>query len=70
MFNDVIQTLMSKFSHFITDAVQGNTFLIQVSGTVSFSGETKPFQQAFIITAQSDKWKIVSDNFRMQEPVE
>ncbi|XP_059622313.1 NTF2-related export protein [Phlebotomus argentipes] len=45
------------------------TFLIQVSGSVKFSndGLARPFQQTFIITAQADKWKIVSDCYRLQD---
>uniref|UniRef100_A0A182JE74 NTF2-related export protein n=1 Tax=Anopheles atroparvus TaxID=41427 RepID=A0A182JE74_ANOAO len=55
----------------VDDAVSSQlTFLIQVSGTVRF-GDTpmKPFQQTFMITAQGDKWKIVSDCFRLQDGI-
>lgn len=46
------------------------TFLIQVSGTVKFQDKSpKSFQQTFMVTAQGDKWKIVSDCFRLQEPI-
>lgn len=53
----------------VEDAMSGQpTFLIQVSGTVKFQNNpTKPFQQSFMITAQADKWKIVSDCFRLQD---
>ena len=56
----------------LEEAVSGQfTLLIQAAGSVHFgSGETKPFQQTFLITAQGDKWKIVSDCFRLQEPIE
>lgn len=44
------------------------TFLIQVSGNVKFQNNPqKPFQQTFMITAQSEKWKIASDVFRLQD---
>ncbi|XP_034254822.1 NTF2-related export protein [Thrips palmi] len=58
------------------EAVSGQfTLLIQAAGSVHFgSGETKPFQQTFLITAQvlaqGIKWKIVSDCYRLQEPIE
>lgn len=52
----------------LEDAV---TLLIQAAGSVHFgTSETKPFQQTFLITAVGDKWKIVSDCFRLQEPIE
>ncbi|XP_026286532.1 NTF2-related export protein [Frankliniella occidentalis] len=56
----------------LEEAVAGQfTLLIQAAGHVHFgSGETKPFQQTFLITAAADKWKIVSDCFRLQEPIE
>lgn len=56
------------------------TLLIQVSGTVRFTDYQvsgtfkytdkleKSFQQTFMITAQGDKWKIVSDCFRLLGP--
>lgn len=52
-------------------AVSGQiTFLIQVSGTVKYQDRVpKSFQQSFVVTAQGDKWKIVSDCFRLQEPL-
>ncbi|XP_044733787.1 NTF2-related export protein isoform X2 [Chrysoperla carnea] len=55
----------------IDSAVAGQlTFLIQVSGNVKFQDkQPKSFQQNFMITAQGDKWKIVSDCFRLQEPI-
>lgn len=46
------------------------TFIIQVSGIVKYQEKPpKSFQQNFVITAQGDKWKIVSDCFRLQEPL-
>lgn len=53
------------------EAVNGQlTFMIQVSGTVRYQDKSaKTFQQNFIITAQGDKWKIVTDCFRLQEPI-
>ncbi|KAF2879157.1 hypothetical protein ILUMI_27009 [Ignelater luminosus] len=46
------------------------SFLIQVSGTVKYQDKPpKSFQQSFVITAQGDKWKIVTDCFRLQEPL-
>lgn len=52
-------------------AVSGQlTFMIQASGTVRYQDKTpKTFQQNFVVTAQGDKWKIVSDCFRIQEPL-
>lgn len=48
------------------------TLLIQVSGTVRYTDyqdkQEKSFQQTFMITAQGDKWKIVSDCFRLLGP--
>uniref|UniRef100_A0A0V0G602 NTF2-related export protein n=1 Tax=Triatoma dimidiata TaxID=72491 RepID=A0A0V0G602_TRIDM len=45
-------------------------FLIKVTGTVKYQSKSaKPFTQTFIITNQEDKWKIVSDTFRLQEPI-
>lgn len=44
------------------------TFIIQVSGNVKFhENPPKPFQQSFMITAQDNKWKIVTDCFRLQD---
>ncbi|XP_030766115.1 NTF2-related export protein [Sitophilus oryzae] len=52
-------------------AVNGQlTFIIQASGTVKYQDKSpKTFQQNFVVTAQGDKWKIVSDCFRIQEPL-
>lgn len=45
-------------------------YVIKTAGNVSFQGrQARLFQQNFIITAEGDKWKIVSDCFRFQEPV-
>ncbi|KAF5286729.1 hypothetical protein FQR65_LT12462 [Abscondita terminalis] len=65
-------TLMTLDAQPILDnAVNGQlSFLIQASGTVTYQDKTpKSFQQSFVITAQNDKWKIVSDCFRLQEPL-
>ncbi|XP_070151755.1 NTF2-related export protein isoform X1 [Polyergus mexicanus] len=44
------------------------TFLVKVGGQVKYEEKSpKPFNQTFLITAMGDKWKIVSDCFRMQE---
>lgn len=44
------------------------TFLVKVSGQVKYQEKTnRPFNQNFLITAMADKWKIVSDCFRLQE---
>lgn len=44
------------------------TLLIEVSGTVKFQDNpSRMFQQTFMVTAQQDKWKIVSDCFRIQD---
>lgn len=44
------------------------TMLIMVSGISRIHGnQQKQFQQTFMITAQGDKWKIVSDDFRIQD---
>ncbi|BET00586.1 Nuclear transport factor 2 (NTF2) domain [Nesidiocoris tenuis] len=45
-------------------------FLITVAGTVKFSSKNhRPFTQNFMITNHEDKWKIVSDCFRCQDPL-
>lgn len=44
------------------------TILVMVSGYFKLgNNSSKPFQQTFMITAQGDKWKIVSDCFRIQD---
>lgn len=44
------------------------TFCITCGGTVKYNGhEVKPFQQSFIITADGDKFRIVSDIYRVQD---
>ncbi|XP_053994061.1 NTF2-related export protein isoform X2 [Hylaeus anthracinus] len=44
------------------------TFLVKVGGQVRYDDKAlKPFNQSFLITAMGDKWKIVSDCFRIQE---
>ncbi|XP_028141139.1 NTF2-related export protein [Diabrotica virgifera virgifera] len=64
-----IQTLDAQ--PVLDSAVNGQlTFIIQVTGSVKYQEKTpKTFQQNFIITAQGDKWKIVSDCMRLQEPL-
>ncbi|CAG9840459.1 unnamed protein product [Diabrotica balteata] len=64
-----IQTLDAQ--PVLDTAVNGQlTFIIQVTGNVKYQDKSpKTFQQNFIITAQGDKWKIVSDCMRLQEPL-
>lgn len=53
----------------IDDAVSSQkTLLIIVSGSIRYNNSSKPFQQTFMVTAQGDKWKIVSDCLRLQSP--
>lgn len=67
----MLKTLVLNCHVFSDSAVSGQlTFMIQVSGSVKYQDKTpKTFQQTFIVTAQGDKWKIVSDCFRIQEPL-
>lgn len=54
----------------IDEIANQNTMLIMVSGMSriqSNQNQQKQFQQTFMITAQGDKWKIVSDCFRIQD---
>lgn len=63
-------TIVTLDSHPIVDDSISNqpTLLVHVSGNVTFQNNPiKPFQQSFMITAQDDKWKIVSDCFRLQD---
>lgn len=55
----------------ILDASAGRTVLIQVSGTVKIGGHrSKAYQQTFTLTADvNDKWKIVTDTFRLQDGI-
>lgn len=54
----------------IIDSAAGKTILIQVSGTVKLGGQrSKAFQQTFTVTALMEKWKIVTDCFRLQEGI-
>lgn len=47
------------------------TFLVKTGGQVKYDDKnSKLFNQTFLITAVSDKWKIVSDCFRAQELLE
>ncbi|CAG0885132.1 unnamed protein product, partial [Cyprideis torosa] len=47
------------------------TILLTCAGNIRFGddGVDRSFNQAFLITAVDDKWKIVSDDFRIQEPL-
>lgn len=52
----------------IDAASNQKTLLIMVSGMFRTSNNPgKQFQQTFMVTAQGDKWKIVSDCFRIQD---
>lgn len=65
-------TLWSLDSQRVFAPVSNNklAYLIKVSGNVKFQSRTpKPFSQTFMITNHDDKWKIVTDCFRFQEPV-
>ncbi|KAJ9578367.1 hypothetical protein L9F63_005399 [Diploptera punctata] len=65
-------TLTSLDAQPVLDSAVGNqlTFVILGCGFVKYQDKVpRPFQQNFMITAQGDKWKIVSDCFRLQEPV-
>ncbi|EDW57010.1 NTF2-related export protein [Drosophila sechellia] len=43
-------------------------YLIMASGSVKFSDQPlRKFQQTFIVTAENEKWKVVSDCYRLQE---
>lgn len=54
----------------ILDISAGRTILIQVSGTVKIEKQrSKAFQQTFTLTAEGDKWKIVTDTFRLQDGI-
>ncbi|CAL4121280.1 unnamed protein product [Meganyctiphanes norvegica] len=46
-----------------------STILVTTYGTSSFQERKQLFQQTFLITAENDKWKVVSDNFRFQTVV-
>ncbi|EDW62770.1 NTF2-related export protein-like [Drosophila novamexicana] len=52
-------------------AVGGQTtYIILASGTVKYAEQQmRTFQQSFVITAENDKWKIASDCYRLQEPI-
>ena len=54
----------------ILDSSAGKSYLIQVSGTVKINNQkSRAFQQSFLITAQDNKWKIVTDTFRLQDGI-
>ncbi|XP_076056709.1 NTF2-related export protein 1 isoform X2 [Oratosquilla oratoria] len=50
------------------NVAEQSTIMVFVSGFVTFQERKTPFQQTFLITAQDDKWKVVSDCFRFQAP--
>lgn len=71
-------TKMPSTEHFLTtvdaqpilDSSAGRTILIQVSGTVKVASQkSKAFQQSFTVTANNNKWKVVTDCFRLQEGI-
>ena len=72
-FNELpasVHTISTLDAQPIVDEAVGDqlTFLIQTGGIVKYADQPrKPFQQSFIITAQDDKWKIVSDCYRFQD---
>ena len=45
------------------------TVLIAVAGQVRLKNAARPFHQHFMLTAQDQKWKVVTDCFRFQEMV-
>jgi NTF2-related export protein 1/2 len=54
----------------IVDTSAGKTILIQTSGIVKIeNNRSRAFQQTFLVTAQGDKWKIVTDTFRLQDGI-
>ncbi|XP_014246964.1 NTF2-related export protein [Cimex lectularius] len=64
--------LFSLDAQKISDATLPNklAFLIKVTGTVKYQGKiARSFTQSFVITNQDAKWKIVSDCFRLQDPI-
>lgn len=63
----VISTLDAQ--PIIDDAVAGQrTYVVHSAGTIKFPKRSlKRFQQSFVITAQDDKWKIVTDSYRIQD---
>jgi len=67
---ETVHTITTIDAQPILDESAGRTFLIQVSGTVKIGSQrSKAFQQTFTITAQNNKWKIVTDCFRLQEGI-
>jgi len=48
---------------------QQTTLLVAVGGQVRLKNIPRLFQQQFMLTAQENKWKVVSDCFRLQEIV-
>lgn len=54
----------------IDEAVGGQrTYAVHTAGLLKYINQSNAyrFQQSFIITAQEDKWKIVSDSYRVQD---
>ncbi|XP_039286621.1 NTF2-related export protein [Nilaparvata lugens] len=54
----------------ILDSAVSNqlAYAILATGTVKYTGKPmKQFAENFIITAEGERWKIVSDSFRFQE---
>lgn len=53
----------------IDDAVADQrTYAVHTAGTVKLSrSPAVRFQQTFVITAQGEKWKIVTDSYRIQD---
>jgi len=45
------------------------SLLLTCSGHVMLKKTRRDFFQCFLISSQDDKWKIVSDNFRLQEVI-
>lgn len=67
---DLEHTVLTYDVQPIIDETVSNqqTLLLIVAGTIRIKQKvSKPFQQTFMITAQGDKWKIVRDNFRIQD---
>ncbi|XP_034487015.1 NTF2-related export protein-like isoform X2 [Drosophila innubila] len=56
----------------LLDAAVGNpsTYGILAGGTVKYDEQPiRNFQQSFVIIVENDNWKIVSDCYRLQEPL-
>ena len=68
MFFINLYCVFPKLNYVLTGSAVGDqtTILILASGLVSFQSKKSAFQQTFMITAQGDTWKVVSDVFRFQ----